>query len=173
MNRLSGLVLDAALSERRWFALSSAGARRALFCLEIVIHAAAASLAVRAALHLHRDGALLTVALLTIVAVALECCLGVPIGRFLSVERARDRARAAYLNLAKQDNDRSDLWPDLAVGHALEMRDKATALIMISRLNGFAFDDAKSELDRRSRHLADDVEAAPNEVGAQADRPIF
>ncbi|MEX3555323.1 MAG: hypothetical protein VB131_01410 [Burkholderia gladioli] len=173
MSRLSGFVLDAALSERRWFAWASTGARRALFCLELVIHAASASLAVCAALQLHRGGALWSVALLTVVTVALECGLGLPIGQFLSVERARDRARDAYLNLAKQETDRSDLWPDLAVGHALEMRDGATALIMISRLKGTAFDAAKSELARRSQHLSEETAANSDGAGAPADRPIF
>ncbi|ABO60376.1 hypothetical protein LA345_36500 (plasmid) [Burkholderia vietnamiensis] len=173
MIRLPGLVLDAALSERRWFALSSIEARRALFCLELVIHATSASLALCAALLLHRDGALWSVALLTAVAVALECGLGLPIGQFLRIERTRDRARVAYLNLAKQETDRSDLWPDLAVAHALEMRDAATALIMISRWQGADFDDAKAELARRSRYLSEETVADPDEAAVQADRPIF
>ncbi|CAJ6623958.1 Uncharacterised protein [Burkholderia pseudomallei] len=173
MNRLAGFVLDAALSERRWFASSSTEARRALFCLELVIHAAAASLAVCAALQLHRDGALWSVALLSVIAIALECGLGLPIGQFLGIERARDRARDAYLELAKQETDRSDLWPDLAVGHALEMRDDATALIMISRLKGAAFDDAKAELARRSKALTEEIAADSDAAVTQVGRPIF
>ncbi|MBN3729466.1 hypothetical protein [Burkholderia sp. Tr-20390] len=170
---LSGLVLDAVLSERRWFVLSSAEARRALFCLELVIHAASASLALCAALQLHRDGPLWSVGLLTAVAVAFECGFALPIGQFLRMERTRDRARDAYLNFAKQETDRRDLWPDLAVRHALEMRDDATALIMISRWKGMAFDDAKSELAKRARHLPEETTVDPDESGVPGDRPIF
>ncbi|KVV07366.1 hypothetical protein [Burkholderia ubonensis] len=170
MSRLIGAVLDAALTERRWFALTSIRARRVLLCLELAVHAIGLTVAASAALTLHRGGALPVVVSLTLLVAILECAVALPIGKFLTVERARDRACEAYLALAKDEAHRNEACPVSAVAHAIEMEDRATALILYARLTGATFDDAQRAVNRLA---AERATAEADSFSWQADRPLF
>ncbi|CAE6821792.1 hypothetical protein R70006_06236 [Paraburkholderia domus] len=157
--RFAGRILDAVLSEQRWFAWSKPGVRRWLTGIDAALLCATVALAI-AGIHrfsLHGHG-VFTAALLA-GAVCILCFVWTPLARFLSIERARDRACDEYLALAREDSPEPDCWPTLAIRHAVSLGDRATAIALSARLRQASLDNARQEVASIERHIDEDESA--------------
>jgi len=146
----SGRILDSLLTEKLWFALSSPRRRRFLFSCEMFGYTVSGALALAAIDKFRAGGHAYACTLLTLAAIAILWCGCAPLGRFLAIERRRDAACAQYLASASNTTSVSAVWPKIAVRNALQMSDRATAIILYARECGVSLEAARAVVDRLS-----------------------